>query len=277
MYKSNNKNRDFLGLLAGAKRMRDSDKDGVPNIFDCAPNNPNRDAPIIPQQLLQRRPEYIAEQIRKRKPLTLGEQEQLRRAEQLRRETPGRIQEMQNQISSLDAEGYAKNYALLPEEIQKQFPAPSEIKIQSDKRKEQERQSGIVAQALRLLRRKEQGKPFWGWEKPKDIIRLVNKLDNMGSAERENYLRQAYPETSPEYIKAVMNREQQILSGTQMAGKTYQYAGLDVGEKVKIETRTKGGQLISTETVQGMRIGKRVAPVTIAGATFGKAEQALTS
>lgn len=38
----NNKDYNFSNILVGKNRLRDSDKDGVPNIFDCKPNDPKR-------------------------------------------------------------------------------------------------------------------------------------------------------------------------------------------------------------------------------------------
>ncbi len=47
----------FSSLLLGKKRLKDTDKDSVPDIFDCKPLDPNRDSVIIPPALQAKRPQ----------------------------------------------------------------------------------------------------------------------------------------------------------------------------------------------------------------------------
>lgn len=46
----------FLNPLIGSHRLKDKDKDKVPNIFDCSPRNRYKDAPILPASLQAKLP-----------------------------------------------------------------------------------------------------------------------------------------------------------------------------------------------------------------------------
>jgi len=118
----------FSSFLLGKNRLRNKDKDAVPDLFDCSSNNYWKDAPIIPAQLQALRPRQVQ---------TLSEYQISKSPQQAQQQGLSQTQideitQTQKSMDGLSYEDYFSKYQNLPDYMKEYFTNPSEIKQTSE-------------------------------------------------------------------------------------------------------------------------------------------------
>jgi len=113
----------YNSLLIGKSRLKNKDKDAVPDIWDCTPNDYWRDSPLVPKSLQQRRPQ---------KPQTLAQYQSsklpIQQVSQQDTQLQTKYDEAKKLLEGASYEDYETKYAKIPDELKQYFTNPNELK-----------------------------------------------------------------------------------------------------------------------------------------------------